>query len=294
MGNWIHRPSGLMVPAFPHRIPMSSLPAGWESPKPAARIFTRRGKKPIDPPAGSWSLRDLHVHVEGRADATAQLLIGVAILKQRGCIWNYHVSRTGAVWQDWKGKGAESNRAHRVPCNPIICNQNIPDIAGDWPGLRDALIDALAVTDYLPKIANHADSRFEKLGGAAAFEDAVRLVVREQERNRPLNYEAYRHALLGIAIAGYKTAYDAVWQEVLDHINNEGPEELQERIDDFNPNAPTDDLEGGLDAVFELKRYTAGATSKFLQSPGYDAELKRLSELAGGKSSPAASAGKPR
>ena len=99
MSGWTPRPSGILIPSFSQRTPMSSLPAGWVSPKPDRRIYTHRpAPKPSDPPAGSWSLKDLHVHTEGRVNSTAQLLLGVAVLKQRGGIWNYVVSGTGAVW----------------------------------------------------------------------------------------------------------------------------------------------------------------------------------------------------
>src|ERR1700761_3381552 len=113
MAEWNTRPSGLLVPAVPQsRAPMSSVPAGWPSPKPKNRTFTRPGVRPANPAGGTWSIRDLHLHVQGRANATAEILIGVAVLKKVGAIWNYFVDATGAVWQDWEGSSNLSHRAH--------------------------------------------------------------------------------------------------------------------------------------------------------------------------------------
>ena len=62
MAEWKARPSGLLVPAVPqHNAPMSSVPAGWASPTPERRIFTRPGVGPAEPAGGSWSIRDLHI-----------------------------------------------------------------------------------------------------------------------------------------------------------------------------------------------------------------------------------------
>jgi len=259
---------------------MSSLPAGWVPPKPDRRIYTHRpAPKPSDPPAGSWSLKDLHIHTEGRANSTAQLLVGVAVLKLRGGIWSYVVSGTGAVWQDWEGNGDESHRAHRTPCNPTITNKNVPSIA-DSPRLRDTLIDALAATDYLPKLANYADSRFEALGAVDSFLTAIRFVAREQDRQKPVNYDVFRHALLGIALSGYSAAYDAVCLEFQEALNSETPQGLRTRIDEFRPRAPKDNLEGALEAAADLKNYTAGCTPDLIHPAAFQREVERLNDLA--------------
>lgn len=280
MSSWTQRPSGLVVPAFSQAEPMSSLPAGWVQPKPERRIYTHRPPPmPADPPPGSWSLKDLHYHVKGRADSTAQLLIGVAILKSRGCISNYVVSRTGAVWQDWKGNGDESNRAHRIPCNPTITNKNVPDIA-EGLSLRDALIDALAATDYLPRLANHADSRFEVLGAADSLVSAIRFVIREQQVKVPVDYDVFRHGLIGVALSGYKAAYEKVCDEFVDRLNAESPEKLFTRIAGFRANAPTHNLEGALEAASDLRSYTAGDSSSFIHPVAFKKEAERLNDLA--------------
>ena len=176
--------------------------------------------RPAEPAGGSWSIRDLHTHVEGRANATAEILIGVAVLKKVGAIWNYFVDTTGAVWQDWEGSNQLSHRAHRLPCNPIITNESIPDPVLTI-SLRDALIDPLARTDFLPIYANYADSRFEKSGGADSFATAVRVVAREQTRDRAIDYDLFRHAVLGVAQAGYSAAYENVGREVQNAMNDE-------------------------------------------------------------------------
>lgn len=282
MAVWNENPSGLLVPAFPSRIPMSSLPAGWQPPKPERRIYTHPGTRPSDPPAGSWSLRDLSDHIRGRANETARILIGVAVLRQRGCIWNYVVSNTGAVWQDWEGTSLESVRAHRAPCNPIIGNSNIPELAGT-PAFRSALIEPLARTDFLPMVANHADSRFEKLGGATAFTNAVRFVAREQERGKPPNYDLFRHALVGVALPGYHSAWQAVTREVVDFINRETVSEIYGRTTDRNPRAPKHDIESVLEATYEFTRASGLIESSFIQQIPFHEECERFNDLESSK-----------
>jgi hypothetical protein len=261
---------------------MSSLPTGWNPPKAKGRIYTHRGPRPIDPPPGSWGPQDLHVHVRGRADATAQLLLDVAVLKQRGSIWNYVVGYTGAVWQDWEGSSWESERAHRAPCNPTIGNRNIPDLA-EIDAFRDALIAPLDRTDFLPKAANYCDGRFESLGGAKSLTDAVLVVAREQERNKPLNYDLFRHALVEIALPGYKTACAAVCADLLNQVNREDAIELRDRIDRFNPRAPKDNIEAAQDAAQDLLRFTMSSTSNLLHPVAFKTEVERLNDLATGK-----------
>jgi hypothetical protein len=283
MPEWKQRPSGLLVPAFPQsRLPMSSLPAGWPSPKPKRRIFTHPGVKPAEPAGGSWSIRDLHVHVKGRASATAEILIGVAVLKSVGAIWNYFVDTTGAVWQDWEGSSELSHRAHRLPCNPIITNQNIPDLA-PTVSLRNALIDPLARTDFLPIYANYADSRFEKLGGAHSFATAVRVIAREQPRNKAIDYELFRHAVLGVAQAGYNAAYEQVGHEVQNAMNSETATEFFSRTDEYNPVAPKDVLESVQDAAYDLLRFSKSTLPDLLNRAGFQAEVDRQMRLASGR-----------
>ncbi|HWH61516.1 MAG TPA: hypothetical protein VN682_28090 [Terriglobales bacterium] len=283
MAEWKTRPSRLLVPAFPQsRLPMSSLPAGWPSPKPRRRIFTHPGVKPAEPAAGSWSIRDLHVHVKGRANATAEILIGVAILKRVGAIWNYFVDITGAVWQDWEGSSELSHRAHRVPCNPIITNCSIPDLAPTI-SLRNALIDPLARTDFLPIHANYADSRFEKFGGAESLATAVRVVAREQARDRTVDYDLFRHAVLAVAQAGYNAAYEQVGREVQNAMNSETVPEFFSRTDEHNPVAPKNNLESVQDAAYELLRFSKSTMPDLVNRAGFQAEVDRQTRLASGK-----------
>jgi hypothetical protein len=219
------------------------------------------------------------VHVKGRAEATALILIAAAILKQRGYIWNYVVASTGAVWQDWEGTSVESERAHRIPCNPIICNTNIPDLARSR-SLRDALIDPLAQTDFLPKHANYADSRFEALGAADSLVAAVRFVIREQDREKPVSYDMFRHALLGMAIDGYKRAYEAVGSEILNFYTRETSKKFIKRVDEFNPRGKKDNIEAAQEAATDLARFTGTTTPSLLHAIPFEAEVRRITELA--------------
>jgi hypothetical protein len=220
--------------------------------------------------------------VKGRAEATAQILIGAAVLKQVGAIWNYVVHMTGAVWQDWEGSSDLSNRAHRVPCNPIIANRSIPDLAPTI-SFRNALIDPLARTDFLPIHANYADSRFEKLGGANSFTSAVRLVVREQARDKAVNYDLFRHAVLDVALAGYNAACQQVRREVQNAINNENVSEFASRRDRFNPIAPKHNIEAVQDAAYDLLRFSTTTTPDLLNREVFQAEADRQKRLASGR-----------
>ena len=94
-----------------------------------------------------------------------------------GAIWNYFVDTTGAVWQDWEG-----STSYLIGTPSAVLPHHQPKIPNLAPAisLRDALIDPLARTDFLPIYANYADSRFEKFGGAESFATAVRVVAREQ------------------------------------------------------------------------------------------------------------------
>jgi hypothetical protein len=284
MAEWKTRPSGLLVPLVPQSAPpMSSLPVGWPSPKPkGGRIFTHPGARPVEPPGGSWSPADLHIHVKGRADATAQILIGVAVLKQVGAIWNYVVDTTGAVWQDWEGSSDLSNRAHRLPCNPTIANRSIPDLAPTI-SLRNALIHPLAQTDFLPIHANYADSRFEKLGGANSFAAAVRLVAREQTRGKAADYDLFRQAVLGVAISGYNTAYQQVGHELQNTINNEDARTFASRRDRFNPIAPKHNIEAAQDAAYDLLRFSTTTTPDLLNREAFQSQANRQKRLASGR-----------
>jgi hypothetical protein len=241
------------------------------------RIYTGRAVAPNGIP-GSHSLADLATHVRGRADATAQVLIGVAYLKDAGSLWNDLVSHTGAVWQDLRGT-PESPRAHRFPCNPTIGNRNIPDIPHS-PALRDALIEPLAVTDFLPFHANHVDSTFERLGGADAAVAAVSFVVKQQPRGRGVDYDVFYHALVEIALRSYRAACRTAEQYFLDAVNSESVAEFLARTNDFNPKAPTDNIELVQDVASDLTRFTESIRPKALARPGFAAEVQRLALLA--------------
>src|SRR5262249_4133882 len=102
-------------------------------------------------------LRDLQTHLRGRAQATSEVAIGVAFLRSRGWIQETAaIAYTGAAYQDATGT-PEHPRAHRFPCNPKINIRNIPDIPprGAW-GLREALKQPLAITDFVSAAVNYA------------------------------------------------------------------------------------------------------------------------------------------
>ena len=260
---------------------MTTLPAGWPSSKPDGRTITQPGASTAGELPGSWSPIYAYEHVQGRIDSTAQILLGVAVLKSKGHIWNYVVGHTGAVWQDRKGTTALSNRAHCVPCNPTITNQNIPDIAPTH-GLRNALIAPLAKTDFLNKIVNHCDSRFEALGAADSFANAVRLTAREQERGKPVSYDLFFHALQGLAVAGYRAAYQRVYTEAMDALNGETSIGLQQRTEAYSVRRPKTNLEAIVETAEDLNIATAAVSTRFASQGGFDGEVTRLGALADG------------
>ena len=128
MGSFKKLPSGLFIPDGPGRNLKDGPGVGWGIPDPPGRrTFVGPGKAP-NPDTRGWNEAEVHAHVQGRAEATAAVLLGVALLKKLNMIWSHqHVSYTKAVWQDWKGN-EENERAHRIPCNPTIAHHNIPEI----------------------------------------------------------------------------------------------------------------------------------------------------------------------
>jgi hypothetical protein len=219
--------------------------------------------------------------VRGRAEATAAVLIGVALLKKLNLVSSFQtVDYTGAVWQDWVGN-EENNRAHRFPCNPTIGRHNIPDIPKP-PRLKEALIKPLAKTDFLDVVVNHVDSRFEALGGKESAIAAVRFVVKEQGEGKPVNRDVIHYAAVNIAKAGYVRACAAVQAEVRTRINREGFVGMMKRNEKFKdkPLAPTGNLEAVGDVIYDYAGYTALCEPILLRAGLLAEEAKRLESFA--------------
>ncbi|HEX7360312.1 MAG TPA: hypothetical protein VF283_07455 [Bryobacteraceae bacterium] len=175
-----------------------------------------------------------------------------------------------------------SHRAHRVPCNPTITNRSIPDLAPTI-SLRNALIDPLARTDFLPLYANYADSRFEALGGADSFANAVRIIAREQPQDKPIDYDLFRHAVLGVAQAGYNAAYEQVGLQLRDAMNSETTSKFFSRRDEHKPIAPKNQLESVQDAAYDLLRFSKLTISDLVNRAAFQTEVGRQMRLASGK-----------
>lgn len=224
-------------------------------PRKPGRIFV--GKGPAPNFAGEWNLDRFCTHIRGRADATTEVLIGTAVLKRLGMIQGQEaVAGTGAVWQDWKGTN-EYRRAHRFPCNPTIGNRNIPDIPGSRK-LKDALIEPLAVTDFLTFEVNYADCLFEDFGGVASAVEAVRYVAKEQGRGEPVSQAVIEHGVLNVALPGYQRAYELAAAELLSRVNQEDMLKMHARSAKHmdKPLSPTLNLEAIQDLVYDLSRFT--------------------------------------
>jgi hypothetical protein len=189
----------------------------------------------VDNPAFKISgieLRDLELHVRGRAQATAEVAIGVAFLRSQGWIQESAViTYTGAAYQDATGT-PEHQRAHRFPCNPKINIWNLPEVPprGAWQ-LRDALKRPLAVTDFVPAAVNYADGVFERSGACETVVDMIEFIVAGQTNGRPLHVNLVRHALTHIALPGYQRAYELARRKILDEWSRATPD-----IDFTRPN----------------------------------------------------------
>jgi hypothetical protein len=281
MGSWHVRPSGLLVPSGFGTNPKDGPGMGWGLPTtPNRRTFVGRGPAP-NPDTRGWNQPELHEHVRGRAEATVAVLTGVAVLKKLDMVWGFQtVHSTGAVWQDWSGN-EQNARAHRFPCNPTIGSHNIPDIPKSYR-LKDALIQPLAKTDFLDLMVNHVDSRFEALGGREAAVAAVRFVLREQGQGKAVSRDVIHFAATNIAKAGYEKACSAVQAEVRQRINNENFIKLSERTQysKDKPLAPTGNLEGVEDVIYDYAGYTALCQPRLLNAGLLAEEAKRLESLA--------------
>jgi hypothetical protein len=230
---------------------MASLPA----PVREGRVFV--GKGPAPNFRGEWNLDRFCEHIRGRGEATTEILIGIAVLRKLGMLRrNDAVAEQGAYYQDWRGS-VEFPRAHRFPCNPTIGGRNLPDIPGSVK-LHDALIAPLAVTDFLTFEVNYADCRFEDLGGRTAAIEAVRFVLNEQPASRDVDVDLIRHAVINIALEGYKHAYQRASAEVNSRINKENLVAMltrnQRSID--KPRNPTAILESIQQVLYDMERFT--------------------------------------
>jgi hypothetical protein len=243
------------------------------------RVFV--GKGPAPNSKGEWNLDRFCTHIRGRGDATIEILIGVAVLRKLGILKkNEAVSEVGAYYQDWKGT-AEFPRAHRFPCNPLVGGRNIPDIPHSEK-LKKALIEPLAITDFLTFEVNYADCRFEDLGGKKAAVDAVTFVLNQQPEAHDVSIDLVQHGVLNIALEGYKQAYRRASADVHARINQEGMVEMlsrnQRSID--KPRSPTAILESIQQVLYDMERFTDIVQPRRLLPDGIRHLASRLESLA--------------
>ena len=245
----------------------------------AERKFIGVGPAPQRP--RGWNSDELHTHIRGRAEATVQILIGVAALRSLNLLPGYNVvSVTGAQWQDWRGT-RDQPRAHRFPCNPQIAGRHLPDYAANPSSLRQRLLEVLAVTDFLPLHVNHADRLFEKHGGIETARQAVEEVASRQKPGVTVTHSIVEIAWRQTVLPGYIRAWDAVERQLQDDVNKENVAQFRERISRSRPLAPTDTIETVMDVAYDAKRSTMlVAVPGPLSRPGFEAFLGQL-HLAG-------------
>lgn len=238
------------------------------------RVFIGAGSAPERP--NGWNAAELHEHVRGRAEATARLLIGVAILRSSKVLPDSAVvSVTAAKWQDWKGT-AKQPRAHRFPCNPQINGRDLPDLAPS-DRVRDFLEDALAVTDPLFLHVNYTDQLFEDRGGIEAARKGLQVVAHHQRSGAPVSHHVAWSAWDDIVRPGYVGAWQRTAESVLGRINDESTKQFLARVKGYKPSAPTHDLETAVEVAFEAKRFTEQlSTPSLLTVPGFARTVGRL------------------
>ena len=224
-----------------------------------------------------WNSDELHAHIRGRAEATVQILIGVAALRSLNRLPGHNVvSVTGAQWQDWRGT-PDQPRAHRFPCNPQIVGRSLPDYAANPSSLRQRLLEALAVTDFLPLHVNHADRLFEKHGGIETARQAVEEVASRQKPGVMVTHSIVEIAWRQTALPGYVRAWETVERRLQDDVNRETAAQLRARISQVRPLAPTDTIETVMDVAYDAKRSTVLVSVPGpLSRPGFEAFLGQL------------------
>jgi hypothetical protein len=263
---------------FRDRDLLSKWPRSLRQYKPPSRVYNRELVKQA--PAGSSLVQRLEFHARQRSEATAEVLMGVGLLRSRGRVYKTDaVAYTGAVWQDMAESGNPfEQRSHRVPCNPTIGYKNIPDHTLS-PRLRYELTIPLAVTDPLPIIANYADKRFEDLGGKEALARAVREIVQHQEQGRPVDYDLYVHALR-IVLGDYAKAFrERVIPDVEMKVEREGAESLREQMERYKPSAPTTSPDMLLDVVHQYAMVAQPQAPVLEKRPMFEQYVAKLQTL---------------
>ena len=244
------------------------------------RIFTGTGPAPNI--SGDWNPGRFLDHIRGRAEATIEILIGVAVLKKLGLVHQGQVvSSTGAVWQDWKGT-ARNKRAHRFPCNPTIGDKNIPDIPSS-KRLQDALIEPLAITDFVTFEVNYADELFEHNGGIAAAVEAIEYVLNLQPPNQAIDVSVVQRGAR-LALAGYERTYPFVEALLLDRVNKESPLQMHARSAKImqKPLAPTLNIEAIQDVADDFARLTGAIEPRRIKPEGIKQLADKLEQLSKG------------
>ena len=234
------------------------------------------GQGPAPQREDGWNSDELHLHVRGRADATARVLIAATELRSRNLLpFTGPVAATGARWQDWRGT-REQPRAHRFPFNPQVAGRDLPDFAPDT-GLAVGLQQTLAETDYLPFHVNYADRLFEEYGGIEAARLAVEQVLSLQTPGQPADYTLVAAVWRQTAFPGYLRAWYTVEHSLQHRINRENAIGLLERIAGFRRNAPSDSIEIVQDVVYDACRSTLlTSLPSVLSPPGFEWYLHEL------------------
>lgn len=221
MGGWKQNDRGLWIPGGmekkpPRTISINDLRSFFEKHKVDKKYLLARprrdkilGNERAPATVDSWQPLDfekLKAHVEGRAEESVKVLIGVAFLRSLDWVKREpEVGYRGAQYQSGQGSGPYQ-AAHRFPGDPTINRWSIPHYSKS-KALACELEEPLRKTDYLPKFVNYADWLFEGKGGKEAVVEPIRFVLHEQKPGLPPNPVLLRHALLNMLLPAYERAY---------------------------------------------------------------------------------------
>jgi len=159
-------------------------------------------------------------------------------MRSRGAINDSEpIACTGAVYQDFRGAPTNYQRAHRFFCNPWVGVFTLPELAlRSCPGLWLETRATLGVTDIVPNYVNHGDSKVEKSGAYPLITEAVKEIVQEQNKGKPVNPLLIQHVVAHELVPKLQD----VFEQALEQVRNESDEEfvnLMQGAAPFSPDA---------------------------------------------------------
>ena len=286
------RPSGLWVP---HPTPSNKFTA--QDVKPENRQFLG-GNAQYDRLGLTYDTFDhWRKHTRGRADSCAEVLTKVAVLRSRGGINDSEpIAVTGAVYQDFRGAPEYYQRGHRFPCNPWVGVFTLPELAlRSSPVLWREMVNPLAKTDIIPNYVNYGDGLIEKAGTYESIGDAIKEVVHEQNKSKPVNPKLIQHVMQRSVLPNLRDSYE----EALERVRKDFDKEFERALvgaTAFSPEAMKAMEQWSLNTRVDLAKPTVSRQSvedyltlcirdaatyqpPLLQTPSLETEIDRVQSL---------------